>query len=85
MVFAELISEGNVLVTGVWSLPSLGLAVAAGMMAVGLLRWESRRNAQVENVYRRIQVRVPVRVRIQVVSCIAQWWWVGTRQWKRAM
>lgn len=33
-VFAECISEGNVLVTGVESLPSLGLAVAAGMMAV---------------------------------------------------
>lgn len=31
---AECISEGNVLVTGVESLPSLGLAVAAGMMAV---------------------------------------------------
>lgn len=33
-MFAECISEGNVLVTGVESLPSLGLAVAAGMMAV---------------------------------------------------
>lgn len=31
---AECISEGKVLVTGVESLPSLGLAVAAGMMAV---------------------------------------------------
>jgi hypothetical protein len=31
---AECISEGNVLVTGVESLPSLGLVVAAGMMAV---------------------------------------------------
>lgn len=33
-MLAECISEGNVLVTGVESLPSLGLAVAAGMMAV---------------------------------------------------
>lgn len=31
-MFAELMSGGNVLVTGVESLPSLGLVVTAGMM-----------------------------------------------------
>lgn len=33
-MFAELMSGGNVLVTGVESLPSLGLVVTAGMTAV---------------------------------------------------
>jgi hypothetical protein len=63
-VFAELISGGNVLVTGVESLPSLGLVVtAAGMMAVVVaemavvVEWDDGSNTQVE-VYAQVQVQV---------------------------
>lgn len=54
-MFAELMSGGNVLVTGVESLPSLGLVVtAAGMMVVAVaelsasVEWDNGSDIQVE-------------------------------------
>lgn len=63
-MFAELMSGGNVLVTGVESLPSLGLVVtAAGMMVVAVaelfasVEWNDGSDIQVE-VYARVQVEL---------------------------
>lgn len=60
-MFAEVMSGGNVLVTGVESLPSLGLVVTAGMMRVVVAEisagaeWDDGSNTQVE-VYAQMQM-----------------------------